>query len=438
MSYLVRLLILALVLAIPASAQNTGPPSLQYWWNGSNWVPVSAANPEPVNATVTATASISGFKPTPAYTFLTATVASSASTALPSNTGTVNLYNTSTTTPVSCTVASGAATATANMDIIQPGSTVQYTVTGFNNAACIDQTGSASSVVVLSGGSGLFAGSGGGGGGGSGGNVTVVGPLGSQASTAGVSVTIAPDQAAVAVKQATAANLNATVVGTGTFAVQDSIADGSDVTLGAIADAAAAAGGTGTISAKLRETTGLLNTGNTSAAATAAAIGTTADSPCTAPTTSTACTDTAILKLIANLANSSIPAGTNTIGGTTPVAAATGGATGGTILSAASNNSTSIKASAGTLYSVSWLQTTTTLMDIRFYDTASAPTCSSATSMKLNFVAQSNATSPGATISLGPAGIAFTSGIGVCITGANANNDNSNAAVGLNLIYGFN
>lgn len=119
------------------------------------------------------------------------------------------------------------------------------------------------------------------------------------------------------------------------------------------------------------------------------------------------------------------------------LASATGGATGGTILSAASNNSTSIKASAGTLYSVTWLQTTTTLMSIRFYDTASAPTCSSATGMKLNFVAQSNAVAPGATISLGPAGIEFTGGIGACITGANANNDNTNAVTGLNLIYAY-
>lgn len=112
--------------------------------------------------------------------------------------------------------------------------------------------------------------------------------------------------------------------------------------------------------------------------------------------------------------------------------------TGGSILSAANNNSTSIKASAGTLLSVTWLQTTTTLMDIRFYDVAVAPTCSSATSMKLNFVVQSNATSPGATIQLGPAGVAFTTGIGVCITGANANNDNTNAVTGLNLIYVYN
>lgn len=61
-------------------------------------------------------------------------------------------------------------------------------------------------------------------GGGAGSNVTVVGPVGSQASTVGVSVTIASDQAAVAVKQASAANLNATVVGTGTLAVQNTSA----------------------------------------------------------------------------------------------------------------------------------------------------------------------------------------------------------------------
>ena len=84
------------------------------------------------------------------------------------------------------------------------------------------------------------------------------------------------------------------------------------------------------------------------------------------------------------------------------------------------------------------IQTTTTLMDVRFYDTASSPTCSSATGMKLNFVAQSNVTSPGFTYNLGPTGVAFTSGIGVCITGANANNDNTNATTGLNLVYSYN
>src|SRR5579859_5758767 len=67
------------------------------------------------------------------------------------------------------------------------------------------------------------------GGGGGSSNVTVTGPLGSQTSPNGVSVTIASDQAAVAVKQTTAANLNATVVGTGTFATQSTLQAGSAI-----------------------------------------------------------------------------------------------------------------------------------------------------------------------------------------------------------------
>jgi hypothetical protein len=126
------------------------------------------------------------------------------------------------------------------------------------------------------------------------------------------------------------------------------------------------------------------------------------------------------------------------IGQVAPAANGVGGASPGHILSAASNNSTSIKGSAGTLYSLTWLQTTTTLMDIRLYDTASAPTCGSATGVIANFVVQSNATSPGGSPNLGPTGIKFANGIGICITGANADNDNTNAVTGLNVDYAYN
>ena len=60
--------------------------------------------------------------------------------------------------------------------------------------------------------------------GGGGGNSTIIAPLGSTTSPNAVSVVVASDQAAVAVKQATAANLNATIVGTGTLAVQNTAA----------------------------------------------------------------------------------------------------------------------------------------------------------------------------------------------------------------------
>lgn len=119
-------------------------------------------------------------------------------------------------------------------------------------------------------------------------------------------------------------------------------------------------------------------------------------------------------------------------------AAPTGGASVTTILSAASNNSTSIKASAGTVYSLTFIQTTSTaIQDIRFYDTATAPTCSSATGMKVNIPVQANTVTPGGTFTFGTMGIAFASGIGICITGANANNDNTNAATGLNVVVSY-
>lgn len=66
---------------------------------------------------------------------------------------------------------------------------LQVTMTSYSS-------GTATGILTLFGGDSQLSGSSGGGG-----NVTVVGPLGSQASTNGVSVTIASDQAAVAVKE---------------------------------------------------------------------------------------------------------------------------------------------------------------------------------------------------------------------------------------------
>ena len=108
-----------------------------------------------------------------------------------------------------------------------------------------------------------------------------------------------------------------------------------------------------------------------------------------------------------------------------------------TVLSAATNNSQTLVAGPATLMSVTWLNTTATLMDIRFYDSATAPTCSSATGMVANFVAQANTTSPGGSPYLGATGLKFINGISICITGANSNTDNSNATTGLNLIIGY-
>lgn len=117
----------------------------------------------------------------------------------------------------------------------------------------------------------------------------------------------------------------------------------------------------------------------------------------------------------------------------TPTAATTGGATpyhlaGGT---AASTNSTSIKGSAGTLYSVSAINTTATLYYLRIYDSSSAPTCSSATGAKHSFPIPASTTGAGFAIPLGAVGEIFSSGIGYCVTGGGSDTDNTNAAAGI-------
>ena len=119
------------------------------------------------------------------------------------------------------------------------------------------------------------------------------------------------------------------------------------------------------------------------------------------------------------------------------VSGATGGATPFHALSAATNNSTNIKASAGTVYGVTIVQTTTTLGDFRFYDSASAPTCSSATGAVNNYAIQSNANSPGFHLTF-PVGKKFVNGIGFCLTGAVADNDNTNFVTGVQINVDYN
>jgi hypothetical protein len=221
----------------PAQAQNAGwpPPAgavaflgvynsaLPTLTNGQvGFVQVDANGKLLTNSSVTVT----GFAPSTAFATCTSTSASCASTALPTNTGSVILFNSGSTT-VSCTLASGAATAlTSELQIPAssglPLATV-YGATTYDHFACIDQTGNASNVVVASGGSGLPTGWGGGGGGGSGGAVTLAsGAVSSGAYSSGS-------------------------IASGAYA-SGSIASGAMVDLGAQADAACGTA-TGTCSA---------------------------------------------------------------------------------------------------------------------------------------------------------------------------------------------
>ena len=151
----------------PAPGGQTVPLSVMGCLNGGGAaVPCSSTDKLPVDATVSVSASIAGFAPAGTYATLTATD-TSADVALPSG-ATVVAYNTGT-TAVSCILAVGAGTATASKNIVQPGSWMSFVPESNTHMACIDQTGAASNVVVLAGGSGLPSGSGGGSSGGSGG-----------------------------------------------------------------------------------------------------------------------------------------------------------------------------------------------------------------------------------------------------------------------------
>ena len=142
---------------------------------------------------------------------------------------------------------------------------------------------------------------------------------------------------------------------------------------------------------------------------------------------------TAATPLIISTNGAAVPAGTNTIGATTPAAAAAGGATpyhlsGGT---AASNNSTSIKGSAGTLYDLTPINTTSAIYFLKLYDSATAPTCSSATNLKHVYPIPQNTGAGGGFIRSLAVGEAYANGIGFCVTAGGADTDNSNAATGV-------
>ncbi len=101
------------------------------------------------------------------------------------------------------------------------------------------------------------------------------------------------------------------------------------------------------------------------------------------------------------------------------------------VLSTASTNATSVKPAAGQLVAVAAVNTTAALYYLKFYDTVGAPTCNSST-VVLSLPVPFGASSSGGTILLPlPQGLQFLNGIGMCLTGALADNDNTNAATGV-------
>ncbi|MDA8113237.1 MAG: hypothetical protein M0Z43_00710, partial [Acidithiobacillus sp.] len=122
----------------------------------------------------------------------------------------------------------------------------------------------------------------------------------------------------------------------------------------------------------------------------------------------------------------------NPLGWTIPTAATTGGATpyhlsGGTT---ATTNATSIKASAGTLYRITAINTTGTIAYLKLYNLATAPTCSSATGIVHVYPIPANTSGAGITIG-NTVGEAYGTGIAFCVTGGGSDTNNTNAPAGV-------
>jgi hypothetical protein len=117
-------------------------------------------------------------------------------------------------------------------------------------------------------------------------------------------------------------------------------------------------------------------------------------------------------------------------------AAAQRGANTTKILSAASNNSTLIKNTGGNVQYVIAVNTTATLYYLKLYDKASAPTCG--TDVPVFTAAVPALATGGPPLLIQPTdGIYFANGIGVCLTAAVADNDNTNAATGVQINVGW-
>lgn len=241
-------------IAIVVSAVLLGISSVAYGQNaqrtiplvGSPLEPINSGNPVPISGSITA--SLAGFTPSGSYASPLSVSNSSANVALPTGT-VVAVYNVGSTAAYCKLGTTNAVTATTSDDYVPSNSAVGYTVGSNTYIACI--TASSTTTINVSGGSGLLTGFGGGGSGGGGGGGAVYGPTAAGSAAANPPVLlggtidgtatgnvdnlkVSGGLAFVNAAQPTAANLNATVVGTGTFAVQATLQASATTAIGKV------------------------------------------------------------------------------------------------------------------------------------------------------------------------------------------------------------
>lgn len=215
-------------------------------------------------------------------------------------------------------------------------------------------------------------------------NATIVAPLGSNGAATGVTVAFPNDQTL---------GITGTVTASGTVSLGAGTAAIGSLTAGTAAIGSLTAG-----SAVIGHT--INDTGST-----------------TAVTQATAGNLNATVVGTGTLATQAQP---------TPVTS--GGLTPCYLQATASTNSTNCKGSAGQMYGYRVTNTGSGPQFVRFYNLATAPTCSSATGFVEGFAVPGTAGSTGAGITQSmDMGVAYGTGIGFCLTGAIGPTDTTNA-----------
>lgn len=489
-----------LAAALPAQAQQVN----LYCNTGSGltaWQPASAANPCPVNAT----ASISGFPGTQTTGTPISVTTGGVSGTLPSGTEVV-ATNVGTTNAAYCKL--GASATTSDQYIAPNGGWFGFTVGSATQLTCITST--STTTVNMVGGSGIPTGTGGGGGSsGGGGAVTIAdGADVAQGTTTdaacatdnGTCTEVAlikrnnqrlttlnttlgsPFQAGgsignttFAATQGTAANLNATVVGTGTFLVQAAqsgtwnIGTLTTLTGGGVASGATDSGNPIKVGGKYNSTPITLTDGqrgdlqldasgflkvNVAAPVVGLAQGSTTSGQTGslvmaavttgAPTYTTAQTSPLSLSTTGDLrtafSNTTIAvtnAGTF-IAQSQPTPVTSGGLTNYFVQPAASDNHVVIKAGAGQVYKVSVTNNSATINYLRLYNaTTGFNGCNSATNIVYQMAIPASTSGAGYSDSW-DLGLAFATGISICVTSGYATTDTTNAtasAMSVNVGY---
>lgn len=109
------------------------------------------------------------------------------------------------------------------------------------------------------------------------------------------------------------------------------------------------------------------------------------------------------------------------------------------ILSAATTNNTNVTTVPSALYSLVGVNTNTATYYLKLYDFAGTFSCNGS-AVYLTYPIPGNGAATNAVSSLVvpfPVGMGFTSGIGMCITGGQADTDNSSAATGITIDFEY-